>query len=188
MTDPNAIRVLLVEDDDDLRVTTRQQSRLVSTLGVAGGLAVTALVSAAELLGDDEASRLVRAQVRRLRVLVEQLLELARLESGTEVARTSPTDLGEAVRWSLDALPPGVSATLTVRDPATVPIDQARLDRILGNLVTNSLRHGAASCRVEVAGRTVTPPTTAPAIPPTCWPRGRGGSRPGRAAVPGWAW
>lgn len=107
----------------------------------------------------------MRAQVRRLRVLVEQLLELARLESGTEVARTSPTDLAEAVRWSLDALPPGVSATLTVRDPATVPIDQTRLDRIVGNLVTNSSRHGAASCRVEVAGRTVTVTDDGPGYP-----------------------
>lgn len=142
---------------------------------------VTALVSAAELLGDDEASGLVRQQVLRLRVLVEQLLELARLESGHERARTEPADLGDAVRRALDALPPGLGATLATTSPATVPLEQSRLDRIIANLVTNSARHGATACHVRVDGAEVTVTDDGPGYPAdmlTTGPR-RFASRPG---------
>lgn len=141
---------------------------------------VTALVSATELLGEGEASDLVRQQVRRLRTLVEQLLELSRLEAGTDPTRTEDLDLAVAVRRSLDALPTA-SATLTSTDPGTVALEQSRLDRIIGNLVTNSARHGAASCHVEVRGRTVTVTDDGPGYPDdiiTTGPR-RFASRPG---------
>ncbi|MDO5630176.1 MAG: HAMP domain-containing sensor histidine kinase, partial [Mobilicoccus sp.] len=173
---------------DDLAdaLTARLQREREFSADVAHELRtpVTALVSAAELLGDDETSALVRRQVGRLRALVEQLLELSRLEAGTDAARTEPLNLKTAVERSLEALPATSSddfVTVHVNDPATVSIEQARLDRILANLVLNSHRHGASSCVVTVSGATVTVTDDGPGYPPHVLDAGpqRFASRPG---------
>lgn len=184
-TQPGSDEVaLLTAAVDDLAdaLTARLEREREFSADVAHELRtpVTGLVSAAELLGDDEASGLVRQQLRRLRALVDQLLELSRLEAGTVPPPTEEADLGAAVERSLAALP-GTPATLEVTRPATVPLDQSRLDRVIGNLVTNSARHGASACRVAVDGRTVTVTDDGPGYPNDVLRAGprRFASRPG---------
>lgn len=127
---------------------------------------VTALVSAAELLpDDDEASALVRGQVRRLRLLVEQLLEVARLESGADVVALETADLAGEVRRSLRTLPPDLAPTLVVDTSAAVGLEPARLDRVLTNLVANARKHGGGACAVRVAGTSVTVTDEGPGYP-----------------------
>ncbi|PFG17452.1 signal transduction histidine kinase [Propionicimonas paludicola] len=102
---------------------------------------VTALVSAAELLGEDEASRLVRGQAGRLRVLVADLLEISRIDSD-EPAQLTPTDAAEAVRASLAGTGISGLVRLVVASSGPVLVEQRRLDRVLANVIANAHRHG----------------------------------------------
>ncbi|MBL1098668.1 sensor histidine kinase [Streptomyces coffeae] len=119
------------------------------------------LVTSAELLPSGEAAGYVRDRVRVLSILVEDLLEISRLDAGAEEADLSPCPLGPVLEEAIART--GLSARL--RTPAsarehhaTVCTDPRRLERIVANLVVNAHRHGQEPVEVTVAedGRTVT--------------------------------
>ncbi|GAA1702542.1 sensor histidine kinase [Streptomyces yatensis] len=125
------------------------------------------LVTAAELLPPGEAAGYVRDRVRVLSTLVEDLLEISRLDAGAEEADLSPCPLGPV----LDEAIAGTGLTAQLRtdgagdgepqEPADGPkvwTDPRRLTRIVTNLVVNAHRHGREPVEVTVAadGRTVT--------------------------------
>lgn len=86
--------------------------------------------------------------VSRLRDLVLELLELARLDAGEETPRVERLRLRDAfasVARSLDAVD---RFRLDVDDDVAVLADPTRLQRILTNLATNVLRHGGGSATV----------------------------------------
>lgn len=118
---------------------------------------LTGLVSAAELLPDDDVGRLVRAQVDRLRRLAADLLEVSRLDRGTEDVQLVEASLADAVSSSVMALfTDDVDVRVRVLSTAGVLIDQRRFDRVLGNLLVNLARHGGGRGELTVDGRTVT--------------------------------
>jgi len=86
--------------------------------------------------------------VDRLRDLVLELLELARLDAGSELPRLEPLRLGEAVKSVLRSLgdPPGV--VVDCPPATTVLADPTRLRRILTNLLSNAVVHGDGAVRV----------------------------------------
>ncbi|CAM5476677.1 two-component sensor histidine kinase [Streptomyces avidinii] len=188
---------------------------------------VGGLLAAADLLPPGETEDLLRARVRDLRGLVEDLLEVSRLDAGAElpvharvplaavvreaVARTGlDTTVVVADRWSEQTAGTGQAAE-TEQTAATgqaaesgpttkagqaagsrqtaeteqaaetehtagtgqavesgqfVETDPRRLERIVGNLVVNAHRHGAAPVRVTVDGRTVVVRDHGPGFPP----------------------
>ncbi len=88
----------------------------------------------------------------RLDALIGNLLDMSRLQTGALVAHPRPVDLGEVV--------PGVVRAVAEPDRVDWELDpQARvvvadpglLDRVLGNLVENALRHQPPPGRVRVA-------------------------------------
>ncbi|MEV6129947.1 HAMP domain-containing sensor histidine kinase [Streptomyces violaceusniger] len=125
------------------------------------------LVTAAELLPPGEAAGYVRDRVRVLSTLVEDLLEISRLDAGAEEADLSPCPLGPVLDDAIAGT--GLSACLRTGDaedsgpraPEDGPkvwTDPRRLTRIVTNLVVNAHRHGREPVEVTVApdGRTVT--------------------------------
>ncbi len=114
---------------------------------------VAGLVSASELLPPGEATDLLRALVARLRHLVEDLLEVARLDSGTEEVTLTPHLLGPLV--------PGADI---VRD-AEVLVDPRRVERIVGNLVANAERHGGGVTGLVVDGPRLVVRDAGPGLP-----------------------
>ncbi|MET9350223.1 HAMP domain-containing sensor histidine kinase [Streptomyces termitum] len=121
------------------------------------------LVTSAGLLPEGEATDLVRDRVRVLRDLVEDLLEISRLDAGAERAQPGPVALAGLVRDAVART--GLAAHVTEREPAVVETDPRRLDRIVSNLVVNAHRHGAGPVEVEVSGRTVTVRDHGPGFP-----------------------
>jgi two-component system, OmpR family, sensor histidine kinase MtrB len=122
---------------------------------------VTGLLTAAELLPPGRPSELVRDRAEVLRTLVEDLLEVARFDSGVERADLEQVDLGAFVESAVgrlqtqQALSPD-SVTVRRNGPAgRVVTDPRRVERILANLVVNGVRHGEPPVDVTVTGRTI---------------------------------
>lgn len=122
---------------------------------------VTGLVTAAELLPPGRPSELVRDRAKVLRTLVEDLLEVARFDSGVERADMEQVELGDLVGSAIgrlrtqQAIDPG-DLELDTAAGARVLTDPRRVERILANLVLNGLRHGRPPVEVKVSGRAIT--------------------------------
>ncbi len=114
---------------------------------------VTGLVTAAELLPPGRPSELVRDRAQALRTLVEDVLEVARLDGAEERADLQEVALPEFVRRRVGGLAP--EATVEVVRDAWVQTDPRRLERILGNLLANAVRHGNGPVEVVVDGTVV---------------------------------
>ncbi|WP_405529843.1 HAMP domain-containing histidine kinase [Streptomyces avidinii] len=114
---------------------------------------VTGLLTAAELLPPGRPTELVRDRVQALRALVEDVLEVARLDSASERAELQDVALGEFVSRRVASLMP--EATVRVVADEIVSTDPRRLERILGNLLANASRYGQPPIQVDVEGRVV---------------------------------
>ncbi|MEU6176025.1 HAMP domain-containing sensor histidine kinase [Streptantibioticus parmotrematis] len=114
---------------------------------------VTGLVTAAELLPPGRPSELVRDRAQALRTLVEDVLEVARLDGAEERAELQEVALPEFVRRRVARLAPEARVEV-VRD-AWAQTDARRLERILGNLLANAERHGRGPVEVTVDGAVI---------------------------------
>ncbi|MEU2515313.1 two-component system sensor histidine kinase CseC [Streptomyces syringium] len=112
---------------------------------------VTGLLTAAELLPPGRPTELVRDRAQAMRTLVEDVLEVARLDGFAERAEMQEIELGEFVLRRVRAAAP--DATVKVVRDAYVSTDPRRLERILGNLLANAAKHGKAPFEVTVEGR-----------------------------------
>jgi two-component system sensor histidine kinase MtrB len=94
-------------------------------------------------------------QATRMRHLAEQLLDISRFDLDAiriapEPVRLRPK-IEELVRPLEDVLPGGVA--IAVPDDLEVAVDPAALDRMLSNLIANSLRHGKPPVTVSAEQR-----------------------------------
>ncbi|MCH0540742.1 HAMP domain-containing histidine kinase [Streptomyces sp. MUM 203J] len=112
---------------------------------------VTGLLTAAELLPPGRPTELVRDRARAMRTLVEDVLEVARLDSASERAELQEIALGEFVSRRVTVLNP--DAEVRVVHESWVNTDPRRLERILGNLLTNAAKYGRGPVEVTVEGR-----------------------------------
>jgi len=87
--------------------------------------------------------------VRRLRELVDDLLEVTRIERGTLVMHLSRFDLRETVRALGDDYRdqhPTLALQLELQEkPITVEADRGRIEQVLANLLENALRYAPGS-------------------------------------------
>jgi signal transduction histidine kinase len=119
---------------------------------------LTAVVNEASLLAEHiermppEAQRpaeLLVADVARLRDLVEDLMEISRLDAGTQPVRPERVDLGSLVASAVRAR--GWDERLRLdADEVVLTSDPRRLERIVANLVGNALEHGGREVAVRV--------------------------------------
>lgn len=141
-----------------LEQSESQNRRFVADVSHELRTPLTALVAEASIIeaGLDHlppdarrAAELLVADVRRLRVLVDDLMELSRFDARAENAELEPIDLRSAVGSIVASRLP--SAELLLPDePVVVDADIRRLDRIVGNLLDNA-RHHAPDSPVEVS-------------------------------------
>ncbi|MFF7124195.1 ATP-binding protein [Streptomyces sp. NPDC008240] len=136
------------------------QSKLLSeqrfTADVAHELRtpLTGLHAAAELLPPGRPTELVRDRVAALRTLTEDLLEISRLDTGRERLEVDTEELGALAARVVRAS--GTDTEVRIVRDARVETDRRRLERVLGNLVANAHKHGAAPVVLTVDGPVVT--------------------------------
>ena len=146
---------------DALRERLEAEQRVTADIAHELRTPVTGLVTAAELLPPSRPAELVRDRVGALRSLVEDILEVARLDSATEQAELVAVPLGEFVSRR-------VPGRRMYRDAETVRTDPRRLERVLVNLLQNAERHGAPPVRSPSRAGRSGYVTTAPASRRTC--------------------
>jgi two-component system sensor histidine kinase MtrB len=110
---------------------------------------LTALVAGASLLSGqlshlpDPARRpveLLVADVSRLRTLVEELMEISRLDAGSEPVQQRPVDVRSLVAALISARD-WQDRVAVDGEPLTLTTDPRRVERILANLVGNAVEH-----------------------------------------------
>jgi signal transduction histidine kinase len=115
---------------------------------------ITGLVAASSLLDDTPEAVMVKERARALAHLVEDLLEVMRLDAGAETPMSQEFDLvrlvGDVAR---DRLP---EAELVLPPTLRIESDPRRLERVLVNLMENARRYGAAPFQIVVDSETVT--------------------------------
>ena len=141
---------------------------------------VAALRALAETALDDTAQRdeLLTRTVRlagRMGSIIDALLVRARLAAGVEELAVQPVRLDQLVSVVVEQTPPnGAQVTLTAAS-TTVHVDPGLVQRAVGNLLDNALRHGRqpgapAVVHITVAGGRVTVADHGPGIDPTMAP------------------
>jgi signal transduction histidine kinase len=135
---------------------------------------LTALVGEAELLGEHldrmpadarRPAELLIADVARLRRLVEDLMEISRLDASSETVQHEPVDIAALVSATVGARG-WRDVRIEADDGAVAVTDPRRLERIVANLVGNAVEHGGGNVTVRVgANGTVEVSDTGPGIP-----------------------
>jgi len=99
----------------------------------------------------------LQGNARRLSVLIDDLLEVARLDAGKRELRKRPLRLAELASSVVDAAKPfahqhGIVLVLSVDPEAPVALlDRARMDQVMLNLVSNALKFSPWDGHVEVS-------------------------------------
>ncbi|PSM42964.1 two-component sensor histidine kinase [Streptomyces dioscori] len=148
---------------DSLHARLRAEQRFTADVAHELRTPLMGLVVAGELLPESEATDMVRDRLEVLRRLVEELLEISRLDAGVETADPRAVPLAAVVLDSLRRT--GLDARFTSRGEPTVNTDPRHLDRVVANLVINAHRHGRGPVEVEVTDRLVSVRDHGPGFP-----------------------
>ncbi|WP_329196140.1 MULTISPECIES: two-component system sensor histidine kinase CseC [unclassified Streptomyces] len=138
---------------DTLQQRVEAERRVTADIAHELRTPVTGLLTAAELLPPGRPTELVRDRAQAMRALVEDVLEVARLDSASERAELQDVALGEFVTRRVKALMPQASVRVVADE--IVSTDPRRLERILGNLLANAGRYGQPPVQVDIEGRVV---------------------------------
>jgi len=94
-------------------------------------------------------------QTRRMAALVEQLLDLSRLDADAVDVRPQLVELEPRLRdvVAVAAAGRGAEIEVAVAEKASARVDPQILDHVVTNLVTNALRYGRAPIRVTATAK-----------------------------------
>ena len=124
------------------------------------------LANVQEGIGGKESLGRVQEDLDRLIRMVNELLDIARIDAGIALAKQR-TDLGALVRSAVETLRPIAKVPLEVTGAGeTLDLDGARVQQIVLNLVDNALKYAKSRVDVEVRGREVRVTDDGPGVPP----------------------
>ncbi|HAI21258.1 MAG TPA: hypothetical protein DCM14_05110 [Clostridiales bacterium UBA8153] len=165
--DPGAGYLVLMHDTTELRRLEQLRSEFVANISHELKTPVTSVQGFAEtLLTVDvtahevrEFAGIIHQEATRLARLIDGLLDLSRLDSGTWRPTLGLLDLAALGAQVCQRLAPQAAAAGVVLippgpDPVQVAADPQQMDQALGNLVDNAIKYTEAGGRVEVSAGT----------------------------------
>jgi PAS domain S-box-containing protein len=150
---------------DSAERASRAKSEFLSRVSHELRTPLNAVLGFAQLMGLDREQPLVGAQRHRLDgvrqagqallALVDDVLDLSRIEQGVLKLRSEPLDLAALLRASIDSVQPlatarSVQIELGVPRGVQVQGDAAALEQVLVNLLSNAIKYNRAGGRVGV--------------------------------------
>ena len=125
----------------------------------------------------DEAELLagIEAGADRLDHLINNLLDMSRLQTGTVAPLIRETDLDEVVPFALGGVEPGAVALDVPESLPMIHADAGLLERSLANLVENAVKYSPVGVQVLVRAEAVAPAAAPAAAPAGLSPPGGGG-------------
>lgn len=149
----NRMASALEDKIGELEEAAERERRFTSDVAHELRTPVSALVTAAEMLVAAEsemgpeaawAAERLSSQVKRLRRLVEELLEISRLDARRESLTLTQVDLSDLIDRLLRHHGWTDRVDAIVED-CEIATDPRRMDRIVGNLISNSIEHGGGT-------------------------------------------
>jgi len=117
------------------------------------GAALTLRDRAGELSPETEAElrNMLADQAERLAVLLEQLLDVSRLEATAVVIRPGRIRIRGALEEIVTTIAPdqGDGIRISADPDLEIAVDRTALERIVGNLLTNALRYGEPPIEIQ---------------------------------------
>ncbi|QOV47698.1 HAMP domain-containing histidine kinase [Streptomyces chromofuscus] len=138
---------------DTLQKRLEAERRVTADIAHELRTPVTGLLTAAELLPPGRPTELVLDRAKAMRTLVEDVLEVARLDGASERAELQDIMLGEFVARRVAAKDAEIGVRVVHESEVTT--DPRRLERVLFNLLANAARHGRPPIEVTVEGRVI---------------------------------
>ncbi len=145
----NAMTAALSDTIRRLEAAQQQNRRFVADVSHELRTPLTALVAEASIVAEHleelppesrRAAELLVGDVRRLRALVEELMELSRFDADAEEVEAEPVDLVRLVRAVIGARLP-IARFVPPAPTVIADTDPRRLERILGNFLDNARDH-----------------------------------------------
>jgi two-component system sensor histidine kinase/response regulator len=145
---------------EQLREALQMNEMFISVLGHDLRTPLSAVMNGAELiqhLSSDpkvtEVASLIQSSADRMKKMVTQLLDVAKIRSGTIVLSKTQADyreVGERILDEMEHVAPDRDLRLICKGNTQGTFDPGKLGQILANLVGNAVHHGKAGCPVEV--------------------------------------
>jgi signal transduction histidine kinase len=170
-----ALYAELEDKAEQLRQASELKSRFLSNVSHEFRTPLGSIIALAGLLLDGgldaegaKQARYIRQAARDLSSLVEDLLDLARVEAGKTSIQLAPFELDDLfrhLRGTLDPLVDPGRVPLVFEEPADIPplvSDELRLGQIVRNFVSNALKfteQGVVTVRASLRDATDVPPT-----------------------------
>ncbi|MFF3585290.1 sensor histidine kinase [Streptomyces mirabilis] len=148
---------------DALRARPEAERRVTADIAYELRAPVAGMTTAVGLLPPGRASELVKTSMEKLRGLVEDVLEVARLDAQVAAVETERRQVSAMARRAIAGLD-GVE--VRVVEDVVVETDPRRVERSLTNLAANALWHGAPPILIEVDGPVVRVRDHGPGFPP----------------------
>jgi signal transduction histidine kinase len=161
-------RVRLFEQEHSARLALERANELMTNFVALAAhelrtpvTTVHGFVQTLNHLGDklEEAQKLelreaLEQQTRRMAALVEQLLDLSRLDADAVIVKPQAVDLEQRLREvvTVAAGARAAEVEVAVANHANAVVDPDVLDHIVSNLVPNALRYGRSPIKVTASG------------------------------------
>ena len=87
---------------------------------------------------------------RKLQRMLDDLLDIDRMNRGTLEPHRTPTDIGSLVRRTVEETDTQGRAVLIAADEITVSVDPPKVERIVENLVTNAVKYTPSDSPIDV--------------------------------------
>ncbi|WP_306535330.1 response regulator [Geobacter sp.] len=184
--------VEIIRDISALKALEQEREDFVSMLSHDLKTPITAIVGSIDLVKEGRLGPVNAEQKMYLESAVEScaemvdmidtLLDVHRFEAGRMVTTLGDEELGPLLQRTVDRFEPvarngGLSLTITLpHEPVTFPVDRKKFARLIGNLISNSLKFttdGGIEVRAEVLDDVATVAERIPAgsYPPESLPR-----------------